>query len=113
MVCAYVPEGNRRALASGLSPVQRHNQTITAFCTNMHVYRVHCDKADVEHWNITQRCNKYCYPARNLYIIILHVYASNHLQYTYTYCIVNGCILLIINLLLGWGQLKQKSKLVI
>ena len=30
MVCAYVREGNPRALASGLSPVHTHNHTITA-----------------------------------------------------------------------------------
>ena len=30
MVCAYVREDNSRALASGLSPVHKHNQTITA-----------------------------------------------------------------------------------
>ena len=30
MVCAYVREGNPRALASELSPVHTHNHTITA-----------------------------------------------------------------------------------
>ena len=30
MVCAYVREGNTRALASGLSPVHTHNHTVTA-----------------------------------------------------------------------------------
>ena len=30
MVCAYVREGNPRALANGLSPVHTHNHTLTA-----------------------------------------------------------------------------------
>ena len=30
MVCAYVQEDNPQALASGLSPLHRHNHTITA-----------------------------------------------------------------------------------
>ena len=30
MVCAYVREGNPRALASGLSSVYTHNHTVTA-----------------------------------------------------------------------------------
>ena len=62
MVCAYVREDNPGALASGLSPVYTQNYTITALlphCTSMHVHFVHCEIFDVEHWNITQRCNKY------------------------------------------------------
>ena len=55
MVCAYVREDNTRALASGLSPVHTHNHTITA---SLHF--VHCEIFDVEHWNVTQRCNKIC-----------------------------------------------------
>ena len=43
MVCVYVREGNPRALA---------------LCTSMmHGLFVHYEIFDVEHWNITQRCN--------------------------------------------------------
>ena len=50
MICAYVREDKPRALAGGLSPVHTHS--------HMHVHFVHCEIFDVEHWNITQRCNK-------------------------------------------------------
>ena len=62
MVSAYVREDNPRALASGLSPVHTHNHAITAYCcTNMYVHFVNCEIFDVEHWNITQRCNNTLY----------------------------------------------------
>ena len=55
MVCVYVREDNTRALASGLSPVYTHSHTITAL---LHPY---CEIFDLEHWNITQRCNNCTY----------------------------------------------------
>ena len=31
---------------------------LLSYCTSMHEHFVHCEIFDVNHWNITQRCNK-------------------------------------------------------
>ena len=43
MVCAYLREDNPLAKARGLSPVHTPNNTITAYCTSMHVHFVNCE----------------------------------------------------------------------
>ena len=59
MVCAYVWEDNPLAKARGLSSTTCA-QTIQKlpYCTSMHVHFLHGEIFDVEHWNLTHRCNK-------------------------------------------------------
>ena len=91
MVCAYVREGNPRALASGLSPVHTHNHTITALLHQHDAWAlVHYEIFDVEHWNITQRCNNVHKGIFWIYINSTNSNAFFHSSIGTVYFCVNG-----------------------